>query len=579
MVWRKSFIMRIFLILLVCLVLLFVISGIGIYYASKNTVGTEIIRMNQAALNQLAEEIGGSLGEAIDFCGRVAVNNRILQLAKQFGREAEKEAHTILAMLQGEFNGSHTNGASLTEVYVLGSGGLQASSYNSEHYSWESIANDPRCAPLMDGSADYLILPVQHSPNAKGVMTYSFQILTVMRDLLDGAPLGFVVVDTSELLLYRQYSSYERENAAITIMDSQGLVQSAKDKRQIGFYDSVYRQLQNGAQLPQDIAEGVLKLSARIPASDWVLVEQLDVQAVFGTLGDVRNSILAAVTVCTLLALTAVIVLSRKLLKRVSHIQAGMEKMTRDDLSVRLTVERDDEFGVIEDSFNSMVQEIDRLIETVRRTEQEKRAAEMDFLHAQINTHFIHNTLTSIRFMMEMGQVKEAGEMLFYFSKLLRQTLTRSSEFIPLRQELDTLQSYVRLQWYRYQNSFDAAYDVDEAVLGQQVPALILQPVVENAIFHGVGQQFTHIKISARSQDGNLVLTVEDDGVGMPEEVRDSILKKDVPLNHVGLRNVHDRIRLCYGEPYGVGIDSQMGSGTRITFTLPLDRQKGGICP
>ncbi len=573
--WRKSFVIRIFLILLACFIVLLTMAGIGVYIQARQTVGMEFIRLNQSALNQMAGATGNSLAEAIHFCNRVAANNRILKLVKNPGENTEKEIHGILTALQGEFDSSHTNGASLTEVYVLGSDGLQVSPYHSELYSWKQIAEDPRCASLMDGSADVVLLPVHYEPRSKDVMTYSFQIVCPMRDLLNGEPQGFVVVNTSELLLFKPCSSFENGNTSLQIIDCDGLIQSGRDKRKIGtdygWNRSQLESLRFDKRIKNGIVDGKLRLFAEIPASNWLLVEDLDEQMVFGTLIDVRNTIFLSIGVGAVLAIAAIAVLSRKLLHRVSRIRDGMEKTIQDDLSVRLVVEKDDEFGSIEDSFNAMVEEMNNLITTVRRSEQEKRVAEMDFLHAQINTHFIHNTLTSIRFMLEMGQTEDAGEMLFYFSKLLRDTLTRSSEFIPLSKEMDTLKSYVKLQWYRYRNAFEASYDIDEEVLNIQVPALILQPVVENAIFHGMEKDFIHIRISACKKDGNLLIVVEDDGVGMSDDTRKTILKKDVPLNHVGLRNVHERIQLCYGAEYGLRIDSQVGRGTKITFTLPAE--------
>jgi len=249
--------------------------------------------------------------------------------------------------------------------------------------------------------------------------------------------------------------------------------------------------------------------------------------------------------------------------------------VVKGDLSVRIKVDGDDEFSRIEAAFNSMVEEINRLIDEARQSERQKHIAQMDFLQAQINSHFIHNTLTSIRFMLEMDQVREAGEMVFYFSKLLRQTLSRSTEFIPLREELDTLKSYVMLQSYRYQDTFEASFDFEEETLDASVPVLILQPVVENAIFHGASHGNSHIHICGFRENGNLILTVEDDGQGIPREKLGKILKKDASMNRVGLRNVHQRIQLIYGEKYGLSIDSRLGEGTLVRFTLPMDREGG----
>lgn len=237
--------------------------------------------------------------------------------------------------------------------------------------------------------------------------------------------------------------------------------------------------------------------------------------------------------------------------------------------SVRLTVTGEDEFGRIERSFNEMAEQLQSLIDEVRHSEQRKRAAEIDFLHAQINSHFIHNTLTSIRFLLEMNKTEEAGEMLFYFSKLLRQTLSRSDEFIPLSQETDALENYVNLQRYRYPDTFEATFDLGPDTDRVMVPSMILQPVVENAIFHGTGGKRIQITLTARREGENLTIVVADDGVGMSDDQRRDILQKESRMNHVGLRNVHERIQMCYGSAYGLSIESAVGQGTKITYTLP----------
>ena len=167
--------------------------------------------------------------------------------------------------------------------------------------------------------------------------------------------------------------------------------------------------------------------------------------------------------------------------------------------------------------------------------------------------------------------------MIFYFSRLLRQSLSRSDEFIALREELDTLESYVNLQKFRYKDTFEVSYDLASDTLTAKVPALILQPIVENAIFHGAGRELIHILISSRREEDDLILRVEDDGVGMPRELQETVLQKDVQINRVGLRNVHDRLQLNYGKEFGLSVSDREGHGTVITFRLPFNRgQKTG---
>ena len=314
---------------------------------------------------------------------------------------------------------------------------------------------------------------------------------------------------------------------------------------------------------------------APIAGTQWMLVMHTPTRHVFGTLWGLRNVSLMLTLGCGLAAVVLVLLSARRISLRTRRIRDAMEAVVQGNLSVRIPVEADDEFGQIEAGFNTMVAETGRLIDEVRQSERQKHIAQMDFLHAQINSHFIHNTLTSIRFMLEMERVKEAGEMIFYFSRLLRQTLSRSTEFIPLREELDTLKSYVMLQSYRYQNTFEAHFDFAEETLEASVPVLILQPVVENAIFHGASQHYSHIYIRSFCQGNHLIVTVRDDGVGIPQEKLDKIFKKDASLNRVGLRNVHQRIQLTYGEEYGLSVDSQPGHGTEVRFTLPMNTEGG----
>lgn len=577
---RKSFVVRLFSGLLVVFLFLLTAGNLGVYGFARQSVGEEFIRLNQASLSQLAKSAGQALADVRSFGEKISVNSKLLELAALPADAGKKQARDILVDQLSEFNATHTNNMTLLEAYVIGSGGLNVSAYNSDRFNWESIQTDPRCASLLSGEVDMVLLPTACNEDERGIMIYSFQMIFPMQDLLSGESRGVVVLDLSELVLYNQYRSHLANDVRLSVMDSDGQILSDKNKKNIGtFYGYTSTQLvdlANQKRVAQRISNGQFLLCERIPGSDWYLVEQMPTQVAFASLDQVRDETLLSILLCTIFAVVALIIAARHMLRRVMRIKDKMGEVITGDLTVRIPVERDDEFGHIESAFNSMVEQIGHLIEAVRQSERQKRTAEMDFLHAQINSHFIHNTLTSIRFMLEMDKVQEAGEMIFYFSKLLRQTLSRSSEFIPLREEVDTLKSYVMLQHYRYQDAFEVSYDFPEDVLDIDVPTLILQPVVENSIFHGVGHSYTHIRISGHRDGQTLVLVVEDDGVGMSEQVQQSILHKDISLNHVGLRNIHDRIQLNYGQEYGLRVESQEGIGTKITFTLPIHMEEGG---
>lgn len=577
---RSVFIARLFAVLFVLLLVIQIAAGVGIYSYARRVVGEEFIHLNRSSLQQVADATARTLSEVRAFGERVAVNSTMLELAERSDEQARKEARRLLNNLMTEYM-SRTNSISLMETCVLGNGGLNAAAYNTDEFSLDGLRQDERLAPLLAGETDQAMLPTHISAEGTGVMVYTFQMVLRMDDLFSGETKGLVVLDLSELILCQQYSAYQKDGVTFWVVDPNGTIVSSKDKGKIGTYCGYTPQeLENIARNGQSMTDGFL-LCERISGTDWYLVEWLDSAIAFEPLTQVGSVIMAIIALSGVLLLCALTLTARRLQQRVNRINDKMEQVIQGDLSVRIPVEHSDEFGRIESEFNSMVAEIDRLIREVRQGEQQKRLAELDFLQAQINPHFIHNTLTSIRFMLEMGKVREAGEMIFYFSKLLRRTISRSNEFITLEEEVRTLEDYVNLQKFRYQDSFEASYDISPQTLNARVPALILQPVVENAIFHSVGRSIVHISISARREDSQLILVVEDDGVGMSRELRETVLHKDVQVNRVGLRNVHDRIQLNYGKEYGLVITEREGHGTCVTFRLPFQESesdgRGGL--
>lgn len=570
---RKSFVLRIFLILLVVFLLLFTISSIGIYSFSRQVVGEEYIRLNRTSLSFLASSASCTLNEIRNFGKKLAVNSRILELSSDEGRDAAREARDILVSELSEFNATHLDGAALVEAYVITQDGMNISAYNSGRFTWETIQQNPALQPLLSGEVDALLLPTATNEGVYGIMGHTLQIAISMRDLFSNTFRGIVLLDISEIALYDQFRQFQDDNITIQVVTDEGEILSAKSKREIGtVMDYTVSDLAQ-KDINSQISGDFFLIYESIPNTEWFVVMQMPARMAFGTLTMVRNMVFGLFASCAVAAVVVLMFLARRITGRIDGIREKMGEVVAGDLSVRIPVTNDDEFGEIESAFNSMVEEIRCLIEKVRQEEQQRHIAQMDFLHAQINSHFIHNTLTSIRFMLEMDQVQEAGEMIYYFSRLLRQTLSRSTEFVPLREELDTLKSYVMLQSYRYKNTFQATFDLAEDTLSASVPVLILQPIVENAIFHGGREHPIHICIRSFREGENLIVTVEDDGLGIPREKLECILQKDASMNRVGLHNVHERIQLIYGMDYGLTIRSQPGQGTVVRFTLPIHQE------
>ncbi|MEC0227689.1 sensor histidine kinase [Paenibacillus alba] len=225
-------------------------------------------------------------------------------------------------------------------------------------------------------------------------------------------------------------------------------------------------------------------------------------------------------------------------------------------------------------TFQSMTGRIQELI--IERQEQErlKNRAEIDALQSQINPHFLVNTLNAIKIMAMLSKATNLVEMTDSLIKLLSSTFHRGGSYIQLFDELQSLEKYIHIMKVRYGDRFKVEYDLDESVMHTYILKLLLQPILENAIIHGFyGKEAMGIvKITCKTQRDQLIITITDNGKGMERRTMEALLqeKKVESLSGIGIANVNDRIRLNYGEPYGLEIESELGVGTEVIVVLPL---------
>lgn len=256
--------------------------------------------------------------------------------------------------------------------------------------------------------------------------------------------------------------------------------------------------------------------------------------------------------------------------KRLTGAMEAFEKETEDFQFV--TVRGTSEISALSDSFGHMVVRIQELMEQVRQEEITLRKTELNALQAQINPHFLYNTLDSIAWMCEEDRTKEAVEMVNALARLFRISTSRGHELITLEKEVEHAKSYLKIQNYRYKNQFAYEFDVEESCLSYLCNKITLQPIIENAIYHGIDRMVDegYIKICIREEEMAIRMTVTDNGVGMSEEQCQEILHREAgDRTGIGIKNVNDRIRIYFGEEYGLHITSELDEGTCVEIRIP----------
>ena len=229
------------------------------------------------------------------------------------------------------------------------------------------------------------------------------------------------------------------------------------------------------------------------------------------------------------------------------------------------------EIAALSDSFGHMVVRIQRLMEKVRQEEITLRKTELNALQAQINPHFLYNTLDSIAWMCEEERNKEAVVMVNALAKLFRISISKGHELITIQKECEHAESYLKIQKYRYKNQFSYEFHVQDSCKEYLCNKITLQPIIENAIYHGLDMvEEGKIVIEVAERGGDIVMSVSDNGVGMPPEQCREILHRDAKdKTGIGIKNVNDRIKIYFGEDYGLKIESELDVGTKVEISMP----------
>ena len=236
-------------------------------------------------------------------------------------------------------------------------------------------------------------------------------------------------------------------------------------------------------------------------------------------------------------------------------------------------------------SVRSMVSTMRHLMQDVIQQEGQKRRSELQVLQSQINPHFLYNTLDSVIWMVESGRQEEAIRMVTSLARFFRISLSKGKNIIPLSDELDHARHYMNIQQIRFKNRFTARIEAQEETGELYTLKLIVQPLLENAIYHGMAgaEDNGEIRVSAYRQDGDLIVDVQDNGTGMPPETVAGLLEEGGAQtggsgSGIGVRNVHQRIRLTFGEPYGLTILSEPDEGTLVRIRLPALTREQAAC-
>ncbi|WP_317367159.1 sensor histidine kinase [uncultured Tyzzerella sp.] len=273
-------------------------------------------------------------------------------------------------------------------------------------------------------------------------------------------------------------------------------------------------------------------------------------------------------------------ILSYKITMPIKELEKAVKNFENGNLDFKVNIEGFLEVTYLGEVINAMLDSIKNLIESVNREHYQKRKSELDALQAQINPHFLYNTLDSIVAMIENEKYKASIDMTISLAKLFRISLSKGENIIPIKDELEHIKNYLKIQSIRYKNKFSYKINCDEEIINCATIKLTIQPLVENAIYHGVSflDEDGMIEINVYKNEENVNIDIIDNGLGMSKECCENMLKGKVEPkgggSGIGIKNVNDRIKLYFGDNYGIEIFSEYDVGTTVRIVIPITQIK-----
>ncbi|MBP1964519.1 cache domain-containing sensor histidine kinase [Paenibacillus aceris] len=321
----------------------------------------------------------------------------------------------------------------------------------------------------------------------------------------------------------------------------------------------------------------VMLVYDQLKITDWKLVGMAPIQNLVSDSRKIAYYTVYLVIGFSVVAIALAFLVAKQMHKPVRMLLWSMRRAREGDFEVQITNERSDEFGMLYHSFNTMVTRIKDLIDEVYIQKLLKKETQLKMMASQINAHFLYNTLDSIHWISRIYKVDEISTMIFGLSKYLRISLSEGNDFVTVKESAELLESYISIQKVRYQDKFTVNMNIDPALLNFKVLKFVFQPLVENAIYHGLENKRGKGKldISWKMEGQILIFEVEDDGIGISAnkmaELTTMMDSDEWEGEHnFALRNIHSQIQLTYGKEYGLSIESTLGVGTKVTLVLPL---------
>lgn len=388
-----------------------------------------------------------------------------------------------------------------------------------------------------------------------------------------GAPLGYLTIFVDESYVQSLYLPEENDNYNMFLLSYDDTLLSTSSGNELYGKGSVsIEQLAHNTNFISD--RDNYYIYKQYPPLQCYFVKEISKSVIRDTINYMELFMITIGSILIAMTVFISILIARHLTHDIFRLSNATEQIKNGNWDVRIECTSQDEIGRLAQKFNSMIEEIEYTTNRLMAEQQSKREYQLELLNQQINPHFLYNTLDNVCSLAQLGYLDELTSLVGNLSSFYRGVLSKGSHIISLKQELNIAASYLKIMQTRYYNTFSFRIDIPEDLMENSILRLTLQPILENAIYHGFKDHLAGGKILISSEviQNTVYLYVEDNGMGMEPDVAENLLTDTGTSDSkegFAIKNVHNRLELYYGTEYGLKVESQLGQGTRITVTVP----------
>ena len=548
--------------------------GIFSYNESLDIVKQKVSISNLNTVRQVGERVEAIFQDAHDLSLFLIRNDDVRKFFMLENADGVTEAKARIIQLNNELMYLLSTKPYIYSIYFKGFNGISTDTRNS------SNPIDPDIEEELIRLKGGYIWDIGNIINYGGMETKVFSLMRVYNDM-NYIPnrLAIMKINIDEQEISQIYSSeITGENDEYFIINNDNNIISSIDKGKVG----TKLNSQIVGNIPKHNKEGYFQEVVNgndylityyyIDNMDYTIVNTVPLKELLKDNSVIQIAMLEVAGLSFIVCVLFAFLFSTYVLQPLKNMCAQMKKVENEDFDVQVNCKRNDEIAMLGRSFNKMSLKLKELINQVYLVNIKQKEAELAALHAQINPHFLYNTLDTIYWVSRKEKAPETGKLIEALAKLFRLSLNNGKELILLNSEVEHLKNYLVIQKKRYGNSIKFSLDIEEELLDCKVLKLILQPLLENAIVHGIDKKEGkgNINVTIKKSDGNIIYEIVDDGIGIDVDEAYSLLENTTESNKgIGIKNINDRLKLSFGDQYGLQFFHAEGGGTKVVVLHP----------